>query len=132
MNKRTRYFVAVASTILVAGLCTGLVAYYSGGLPLLASRSGAPQDLAYVPADASLVGYADVREIMNSEFRQKLKAAMPTGEGRDEFLQETGIDIERDVTSVLAATPSRTPWCWPAACSSRAGSKPRPSFTAQP
>lgn len=103
MTKRTRYFVAVASTILVAGLCTGVVAYYSGGLPLMASRAGAPQDLAYVPADASMVGYADVREIMNSDFRQKIKAAMPTGEGRDEFFQETGIDIERDVTSVLAA-----------------------------
>jgi hypothetical protein len=28
---------------------------------------------------------------------------MPTGEGRNEFLEETGIDLERDVTSVVAA-----------------------------
>ena len=39
MNKRTRYFIAAASLVMVASLCTGLVAYYSGGLPLLASRS---------------------------------------------------------------------------------------------
>lgn len=101
MNKRTRYFIAAASLVMVASLCTGLVAYYSGGLPLLASRS-ANDDLAYVPADASVVAYANVRDIMNSEFRQKLRQAMPTGEGRDEFLEATGIDLERDVTSVLA------------------------------
>jgi hypothetical protein len=102
MTKRTRYFIAAASLIMVASLCTGLVAYYSGGLPLMANRS-ANEDLAYVPADASVVAYANVRDIMSSEFRQKLRQAMPTGEGRDEFLEETGIDLERDVTSVLAA-----------------------------
>ncbi len=103
MTKRTRYFIAVASLIVVAGLGTGLVAFFNGGLPLAASRSGAA-DLAYVPADSSLVGYANVRDIMASEFRQKLREAVPTGEARDEFFGLTGIDIERDVTSVLVAT----------------------------
>lgn len=105
MTKRTRYFIAAASLIMVASLCTGLVAYYSGGLPLMANRS-ANDDLSYVPADASVVAYANVRDIMSSEFRQKLRQAMPTGEGRDEFFDETGIDLERDVTSVLAAFSS--------------------------
>lgn len=103
MTKRTRYFISAASLIMVAGLCTGLVAYYSGGLPLMASRAAANDDLAYVPADATIVAYANVRDIMSSEFRQKLRQAMPTGEGRNEFLAETGIDLERDVTSVVAA-----------------------------
>ncbi len=103
MTKRTRYFISAASLIMVAGLCTGLVAYYSGGLPLLASRAAGNDDLAYVPADSTVVAYANVRDIMNSEFRQKLRQSTPTGEGRNEFLDETGIDLERDVTSVLAA-----------------------------
>lgn len=103
MTTRTRYFISAASLIMVAGLCTGLVAYYSGGLPLMAGRAAANDDLAYVPADSTIVAYANVRDIMNSEFRQKLRQAMPTGEGRNEFLEETGIDLERDVTSVVAA-----------------------------
>lgn len=103
MTKRTRYFIAVASLIMVAGLGTGLVAYFNGGLPLAAFRSG-PEDLGYVPSDSSVVAYANVRDIMSSEFRQKLRETVPTGEARDEFLGETGIDIERDVNSVLVAT----------------------------
>jgi len=103
MTKRTRYFISAASLIMVATLCTGLVAYYSGGLPLMANRAAANDDLAYVPADSTVVAYANVRDIMNSEFRQKLRQETPTGEGRNEFLEETGIDLERDVTSVLAA-----------------------------
>lgn len=103
MTKRTRYFIAVASLIMVAGLGTGLVAYFNGGLPLAAFRNG-PDDLAYVPSDSSVVAYANVRDIMSSEFRQKLREAVPTGEARDEFLTETGVDIERDVNSVVVAT----------------------------
>jgi hypothetical protein len=107
MTKRTRYFILTASLVMVASLCTGLVAYYSGGLPLMASRT-APGDLSYVPGDATVVGFANVRDIMNSEFRQKLRTVFPTGEGRDEFLAETGIDLERDVISVVAATSAST------------------------
>jgi hypothetical protein len=102
MNKRTRYFVVGSAAIVVAGLCTGLVAFYNGGLPLLSSAQG-PSELAYLPADANAVAYANVREVMNSDFRQKVNQVIPTGEGRDEFLRETGIDIERDIDTVVAA-----------------------------
>ncbi len=108
MTKRTRYFISTASVIMVAGLCTGLVAYYSGGMPLMASRVAGNEDLAYIPSDATVVAYANVRDIMNSEFRQKLRQVIPTGEGRNEFLDETGIDLERDVISVVASV-SATP-----------------------
>ena len=103
MTKHTRYFVSAAAVVMVAGLCTGLVAYYSGGLPLMASRQTASEDLAYLPADSTMVAYANVGDIMNSDFRQKLRQVMPsvTGEGRNEFLDETGIDLERDVISVM-------------------------------
>ena len=101
MNKRTRYFVVGSAAIVIAGLCTGLVAYYNGGLTLTSSAQG-PTELAYLPADATAVAYANVSEVMNSAFRQKVNEAIPTGEGRDEFLKETGIDIERDIDTVVA------------------------------
>lgn len=101
MNKRTRYFVVSSVAIVVVGLCTGLVAFYNGGLSLASSAQG-PSELAYLPADSTAVAYANVRDVMNSEFRQKLNQVIPTGEGRDEFLQETGIDIERDIDAVVA------------------------------
>ncbi len=102
MNKRTRYFVVGSAAIILVGLCTGLVAFYNGGMPLLSSAQG-PAELAYLPADATAVAYANVSEVMNSDFRQKVNEAIPTGEGRDEFLKETGIDIERDIDTVVAS-----------------------------
>jgi hypothetical protein len=102
MNKRTRYFIFGAVTVLALGLCTGLVAYF-GGFPTSAiSRSGGPDELKYVPADAAVVAYANVREVMLSEFRQRLKAVMPDEKGREEFRDKTGIDIENDIDYVVA------------------------------
>lgn len=108
MNKRTRYFMVGSTAIVALVLCTGLVAFYSGGLPLMSS-SRAPGDMAYLPADTVAVGYANVREVMDSEFRQKMLAVLPGREGQDEFFQHTGINIERDIDSVLAAMPLAEP-----------------------
>jgi hypothetical protein len=106
MTKKTRYFLAGSAAVLVAGLGTGLVAYYGGGFPSLsASRSG-PAELAYVPADASIVAYANVGEVMASQLRQRLKERMPDERGQQEFQQATGIDIERDIQYVVAAVTS--------------------------
>jgi hypothetical protein len=80
------------------------VAYY-GGLPTMASaRSVGPDELKFVPGSAAVVAYADVRDVMTSEFRQKLRQVMPHGneEGQAEFQRETGIDIEKDIDYVLA------------------------------
>ena len=56
MTKRTRLFVFVAVGILVAGLGTGLLASYMGGIQNLVLIGGnGPADLAYVPADAKAV-----------------------------------------------------------------------------
>ena len=79
MTKKTRYFMAGSAAILVAGLCTGLVAYYGGGFQALSASSG-PTELAYVPADAAVIAYADVGAIMSSELRQRIKEAMPMHE----------------------------------------------------
>lgn len=103
MTKRTRYFMTGAALVLVAGLCTGLIAYY-GGFPALSASKSGPNELSYIPADAAVVAYADVQAVMTSQFRQKLHDAMPADEreGRDELQQKTGIDIERDIQYVVA------------------------------
>jgi hypothetical protein len=106
MTSKTRYFMGGSAAILVAGLGTGLVAYYGGGFPSLsASRSG-PTELSYVPADAAVVAFANVREVMDSELRKRLKSVLPQEQGQQEFQRETGIDIEQDIDYVVAAMTS--------------------------
>jgi hypothetical protein len=103
MTKKTRMFMGGSAAILVAGLGTGLVAYYGGGFPSLsASRSG-PSELSYVPADSAVVAFANVREVMDSQLRQRLKMVMPQEQGQKEFQEHTGIDIEKDIDYVVAA-----------------------------
>ncbi|MFB3852896.1 MAG: DUF3352 domain-containing protein [Vicinamibacterales bacterium] len=103
MTRQTRYFMLGSGAVLVAGLAVGVVAYY-GGFPGLAFQANAPAELRYVPEDAVIVGYADVQEVMRSDFRQKVRSLEP-GEakhGQQEFKDQTGIDIETDIISVLA------------------------------
>ena len=102
MTKQTRYLALGSAAILTFGLCTGLVAYYGGIPSLTASRVG-PPELAYVPADAGIVAFADVRDVMNSDLRRKLREVLPgDAEKREELQRLTGIDIERDIDRVVA------------------------------
>jgi hypothetical protein len=110
MNRTSRFFLMGSGFVLAAGLSTGLVAYY-GGLSTLASPSGAvgPDELRYVPEAAAVVAYANVRDVMASEFRQKIRTILPDHDtkGQEEFQRETGINIEQDIDYVLAwMTPS--------------------------
>jgi hypothetical protein len=99
---------AGSAAVLVAGLCTGLVAYYGGGFQALSASTG-PIELRYVPPDAAVIAYADVGAIMNSELRQRIKEVMPMHQrGQEEFQRETGIDIERDIQYVVAAVTPGT------------------------
>jgi hypothetical protein len=99
---------AGSATIVAAGLCTGLVAYYGGGFQALSASTG-PTELAYIPPDAAVIAYADVNAIMNSELRLRIKEAMPMHQkGQEEFQRETGIDIERDIQYVVAAVTPGT------------------------
>ena len=105
MTKKTRYFLTGSAAVLATGLCTGLVAYYGGGFQALSASTG-PNELDYIPADAAVVAFADVRSIMDSELRQRFKQAVPmpmNEEGRQEVLEKTGIDIEKDIDYVVAA-----------------------------
>jgi hypothetical protein len=110
MTTRTRYFVVCSLLIMTVGIGTGLVAYYSGfKLSVLAVRGG-PDELQYIPRDVAVVAYADVHQIMTSELRQKIRAAIPAHEnGRQEFENQTGINIETDIDRIVACVePSRT------------------------
>jgi hypothetical protein len=103
MTKKTRYFMAGSAAVVAAGLCTGLVAFYSGGFQALSASTG-PTELAYIPADAPVIAYADVRTIMDSELRQRLKTVVPMPEkGQEEFMAQTGIDIEHDIDYLIGA-----------------------------
>lgn len=104
MNKKTRLFLVASALTLSVGLCTGLLAYY-GGLPTMAStREAGPDELKFIPADAAIVAFANVREVMGSEFRQTLRAILPDHDkhGQEQFENETGIKVEEDIDSVTA------------------------------
>ena len=101
MTHQTRYFVLGTSGLLVVGLCTGLFAYYTRGAALAVSVSG-PVELAYVPSNASVVAYANVRDVMLSEFRERIRQIAPDGLGQAELEQQLGLRIEEDIDHVLA------------------------------
>jgi hypothetical protein len=108
MTQRTRYFLIGSSLVLVVGLCTGLVAMYNGALPMRSSTVG-PEELAYVPGTTTAVAFANVHEVMNSEFRQKLRQAFPTGEEKEKIQAEIGVDIEHDIDTVTAGFTGTSP-----------------------
>jgi hypothetical protein len=102
MTKRTRYFVMGSVGFMAVALTVGLAAYY-GGIRGFAEQAG-PDELNYVPADAAVVAYANVRELMGSQFRQQLKALEPADQeqGRAELKNTLGIDIEQNIDYVVA------------------------------
>ena len=103
MSNKTRYFVAVTGAILVVGLGTGIVASYMG-LPVSVFTSAAgPEELEYVPADAAVVAYADVRDVMNSQLRKRFQEMEPSQEHKNDFEEKTGLNFEQDIDTVVAA-----------------------------
>ena len=103
MSNKTRYFVAVTGAILVVGLGTGIIASYMG-LPVSVFTSAAgPEEFEYVPADAAVVAYADVRDVMNSQLRKRFQEMEPSQEHRNDFEEKTGLNFEQDIDTVVAA-----------------------------
>ncbi len=88
MTAKTRYFLFGSVLVLILGLSIGLVAYY-GGMPSgLFSSAPGPAELKYVPGDAAVVAFANVRDVMNSELRQRLAQAGGGHGGRPERVQD--------------------------------------------
>ena len=105
MTVRTRYFVIVSLLVIVVGLGTGLVAYYVGFPTNAFFSRGGPEELRFLPSSASVIAYADVREVMASELRQRFRKAVAAGaqeNGQREFQNLTGINIETDIERVIA------------------------------
>jgi hypothetical protein len=89
--------------VLGTGLAAGLTAYYLGFSTSAFSSQGGPDELVYVPRDAAVVAFADVQDVMDSELRRRLKAALHVSEnGQEEFQSKTGINIETDIDRVVA------------------------------
>ena len=103
MSTKTRYFVAISGAILAIGLGTGIVASYMGFPVSVFSTAAGPDELQYVPADAAVVAYANIREVMNSDFRQRFKDLGPTADQKNEFEEKTGLNFEEDIDSVVVA-----------------------------
>jgi hypothetical protein len=103
MTNKTRYFLFGSAGTMVVGLCTGLVAYYAGFPTIALSRQG-PDELQYVPGNATVVAYANVKDVMASELRRRIKEYAPEkqADGQEAFRRETGIDIENDIDRVVA------------------------------
>lgn len=106
MTRRTRLFVVIAAGILVVGLGTGLLASYMNIQNLTLIGGNGPAEFAYVPADARVLGSANVRAVMDSEVRRKLMEMHPDAPNADRFQERTGINIMQDIDSVVAAVTS--------------------------
>ncbi len=142
MSKKTRYFVLVSGAILTLGLGTGLVASYMGLPVSLLSSAAGPDELQYVPQDATVVAYANVRDVMNSEFRQRFREMEPTlgrtqrvrAEDRPQHRKRhrhgrRGVH-ERAPADSRSTTRSVRPSSWRAAASKPPASSRWPSSTA--
>ncbi len=112
MTVKTRYFVIVSLLVVFVGLGTGLVAYYVG-FPTSAFYSGSGLDeLRYLPSTASVVGYVEVREIMASDLRQRLRQIIGTqaqDDSKREFQELTGINFETDIERIVACFDATGP-----------------------
>ena len=103
MSNKTRYFVAISGAILAIGLGTGLVASYMGLPVSVFSSAAGPDELQYVPADAAVVGYANIRQLMNSDLRKRFQALEPSADQKNEFEEKTGLNFDEDIDSVVVA-----------------------------
>jgi hypothetical protein len=102
MTKKTRYFVVAAGTVLVVGLGGGLIAYLAynriAGVP-----GGVPAEVRYVPVDAEVVAFANVRAIMGSEVRRALMPSIDpeSRKGKQMMNDFAGVDLEKQVDHIV-------------------------------
>ena len=102
MKVNTRTVLLAGAGVLVVGLIAGGMAYMQGGFQTLAVAKSGPDELRHVPDNATLVAYANVRDVMVSSFRDHLREFSPDFDGQQQFREETGIDLESDIDSVVA------------------------------
>lgn len=94
------------------GLGTGLVAYYVGFPATAFFNHNGPDELRYLPSNVSLVGYVELREIMASDLRQRLRQAMDGNaqeSGRKQVQELTGINFETDIERLVGGFDAGSP-----------------------
>lgn len=101
MTTRTRYVLLGGAGVMAVGLAGGLAAWVSSSLPSLVLAQERPDELRYVPPEATMISFADVRQVMDSDLRRRLREIQPELDGQREFQERTGIDIERDIEYVV-------------------------------
>ncbi len=100
MSRRTRYVALASGGVLAVGLCGGLFAYLNRDAARGAA-SDAPPELAFVPPHATVLAFADMRAVMESNLRARVRRFAPDGVGREQLERHLGLDIERDIDRVL-------------------------------
>ena len=100
MTTRTRYVLLGGAGVMAVGLAGGLVAWVSSRLPPLVAQER-PDELRYVPPEATILSFANVREVMDSNLRRRLREIQPELDGQREFQERTGIDLERDIDYIV-------------------------------
>ena len=101
MTTRTRYVLLGGAGVMAMGLAGGLAAWVGSSLPSLVLAQERPDELRYVPPEATVLSFANVREVMDSDLRRRLREIQPELDGQREFQERTGIDIERDIEYVV-------------------------------
>ncbi len=76
MTVKTRYFVIVSLLVVGVGLGTGLMAYYVGFPDQCIPGTRGPGGTAVSPSTSTVVAYADVRDVMASELRQRFRESI--------------------------------------------------------
>jgi hypothetical protein len=101
MTKKSRYFLVGSAVLLLVGLGAGTMAYlvYHGASGVTA---GLPAELKYVPINAPLVAFADVKSVMASEMRRELERMTTGRRGQQQMHEFAGIDLEKNVNHVIA------------------------------
>lgn len=101
MTTSTRYVLLGGAGVMAVGLAGGLAAWVGSSLPSLVLAQERPDELRYVPPEATILSFADVRAVMDSDLRRRLREIRPELDGQREFRERTGIDIERDIEYVV-------------------------------
>jgi hypothetical protein len=78
-----------------------LFAYVNREAALAVAVDG-PVEFRYVPADASVVAYANIREVMLSDVRERIRQIALDDIGQNELQSQFGLDIEHDIDHMLA------------------------------
>ena len=103
--KKSRWILTLTAGAVITGLGIGAVAYL-GASGVEAQSPGLPATMAWLPADASVVGHVDLTALFASPLRETWEEQIDARESRDEldeFREATGLDPFTDLYRVSFA-----------------------------